>query len=224
MKIIHVVTGIAVASLMSLTGVATQSYAGGVNIGIGIAPAPIVVAPAPAPAPAPVYGQQPPDNYGPPPSGNEGPPPTDNYGPPPADNYGNPPAYNYAPPPAYAIQEPPPLVVIPGTYVYAVPGPSLNIVFYQGYWWRPYRGYWYRSSSYNGSWAFVRSSGVPRAIITLPPDYRRHLPSSGWIKYGEVQSNWKRWEKEKHWDHYDNRHAAEKNEEMRHDDRHHDYH
>lgn len=124
-KVGALVISIVGASLMILTGLATQSSAGWINLNIGVfAPSPVVVAPAP------------------------------------------PPAVVYAPPPAYVIQEPHSMVVIPGTYVYAVPDSRANIVFYQGYWWRPYGGHWYRAANYNGTWVHVGSEGVPHAVIT----------------------------------------------------------
>ncbi len=73
----------------------------------------------------------------------------------------------FAPPLAYEVAAPPPMVVIPGTYVYAVPDDRVNMFFYHGCWWRPYEGRWYRSARYNGSWAYVRSERVPRAVIEL---------------------------------------------------------
>jgi len=88
----------------------------------------------------------------------------------------------FAPPPAYVVPAPPPVVVIPGSYVYLVPGIDVDILFYHGYWWRPYQGHWYRSKSYNGPWGYYKN--VPRAIMALPPDYRRMPPGSERKKKG----------------------------------------
>ena len=63
------------------------------------------------------------------------------------------------------------MVVIPGTYIYAVPDIDVEILFYQGYWYRPHEGHWFRSKSYNGPWAYLDSHRVPRALFDLPPDY-----------------------------------------------------
>ena len=104
-------------------------------------------------------------------------------------------------PPPFVIQAPPPVVVIPGTYVYLVPGVDVDILFYHGYWYRPYEGRWYRASSYNGPWAYLEIGRVPRALITLPPDYRRVPPGYRRIPHGEMRENWGRWEHERHWDH-----------------------
>ena len=45
------------------------------------------------------------------------------------------------PPPAYVLPGPPQVIAIPGTYVYLVPGIAVEILFYQGYWYRPYEGH-----------------------------------------------------------------------------------
>lgn len=103
--------------------------------------------------------------------------------------------------PAYRFAAPPDVVVIPGTYVYMVPGIDVDILFFQGYWWRPYEGRWYRSRNYNGSWRYVAPASIPRGLRALPQDYRHHLsPGYERIPHRDVQRNWKKWEKEKYWD------------------------
>jgi hypothetical protein len=103
--------------------------------------------------------------------------------------------------PAYRFAAPPDVVVIPGTYVYMVPDINVDILFYQGYWWRPYKGQWYRSQDYNGLWRYVEPRGIPSGLRALPQDYRHRL-SSGYerIHNRDVQKNWKKWEKERYWD------------------------
>ena len=54
--------------------------------------------------------------------------------------------------PAIRFAAPPDVVVIPGTYVYMVPDIDVDVLFFQGYWWRPYQGHWYRSRDYKGGW------------------------------------------------------------------------
>jgi hypothetical protein len=45
--------------------------------------------------------------------------------------------------PAIRFAAPPDVVVIPGTsYVYMVPDIDVDVLFFQGYWWRPYEGRW----------------------------------------------------------------------------------
>ena len=111
----------------------------------------------------------------------------------------------FAPPPAYVVPAPPPLAAIPGSYVYVAPGLDVDILFYHGYWWRPYEGRWYRARHYNGPWGYMSGKRVPRAIIALPPDYRRVPPGYERIPYGQMKKNWGRWERERHWDRHDNR-------------------
>ncbi|OGW58281.1 MAG: hypothetical protein A2Z09_00165 [Nitrospirae bacterium RBG_16_43_8] len=102
--------------------------------------------------------------------------------------------------PAFVFSAPPAVVFIPGTYVYVVPDVDIDIVFYQGYWYRPYRDYWYLSTSYNGPWRHIDQKTVPIVLFKLPPDYRHVVSGQQRIPYGQVEKNWKNWEKEKYWD------------------------
>jgi hypothetical protein len=103
--------------------------------------------------------------------------------------------------PAIRFAAPPEVVVIPGTYVYMVPDIDTDVMFYQGYWWRPYEGHWYRSSDYKGRWSYVAPSRVPGGLRALPQDYRHRItPGHERIAHRDMQKNWKKWEKEKHWD------------------------
>ena len=103
--------------------------------------------------------------------------------------------------PAIRFAAPPDVVVIPGTYVYMVPDIDVDILFFQGYWWRPYEGHWYRSRNYKGSWRYVEPRRIPVGLRELPPDYRHRLsPEYQRVPHRDVQRNWKKWEKEKHWD------------------------
>lgn len=103
-------------------------------------------------------------------------------------------------PPLFTFSEPPELVVIPNTYVYFAPGIDIDIVFYNGYWYRPYNGYWYRGSSYNGPWHHIGRDRVPRYILNLPPDYRRVYRDYPRIPHRHVHDNWRQWERERYWD------------------------
>jgi hypothetical protein len=104
-------------------------------------------------------------------------------------------------PPDYRFAAPPEVVVIPGTYVYMVPDANVDVLFFQGYWWRPYEGRWYRSRDYNGRWDYIEPRDIPRGLRELPQDYRHRLsPRYERIPYRDVQSNWEKWEKEKYWD------------------------
>jgi hypothetical protein len=101
--------------------------------------------------------------------------------------------------PVYTFAAPPPLVVIPGTYAYFAPEARIDIVFYDGYWYRPHNGRWFRARGYDGPWTHV--SRVPRTIVDLPPDYRviyRRYPR---IEYRDFHRHWKKWERDRHWEH-----------------------
>jgi len=102
--------------------------------------------------------------------------------------------------PGLVIPAPPPLIVIPGTYVYYPPDVSVDIFFYHGYWYRPHRGGWYISNGYNGPWRAIGPGKVPRALISVPPTYRRMPPGHERMPHDTVKKNWRTWEKERHWD------------------------
>ena len=103
--------------------------------------------------------------------------------------------------PTVRFAAPPAVVVIPGTYVYMVPDIDVDVLFYQGYWWRPYQGHWYRSRDYKGRWHYIEPRRIPRGLRALPQDYRHRLsPGHERIPHRDVQRNWKKWEKDKHWD------------------------
>ena len=104
-------------------------------------------------------------------------------------------------PPAFVFNAPPSVVVIPGTYVYKVPGVAFDIFFYHGTWYRPYAGGWYWAPAYDGPWDYLPSSNVPVALMDLPPYYGEVPPGYAYIPYGELELNWGRWERERHWDH-----------------------
>jgi hypothetical protein len=98
---------------------------------------------------------------------------------------------------------PPPLVLIPGTYVYTAPDADADIIFYQGAWYRPHGGLWYMSNGHNGPWRALSPERVPRPLIGLPPNVRRVPPGQERMPYGHVERNWRRWERERHWDAHD---------------------
>lgn len=103
--------------------------------------------------------------------------------------------------PLFRFSAPPEVVVIPGTYVYMVPDIEVDVLFFQGYWWRPYEGRWYRSRDYKGQWSYVKPWRIPRGLKALPQDYRHRLsPGYERIHHGDVQRHWKKWEREKYWD------------------------
>jgi hypothetical protein len=123
--------------------------------------------------------------------------------------------------PAYRFAGPPEVVVIPGTYVYMVPDIDVDILFFQGYWWRPYKGHWYRSRDYKGSWRYVEPRRIPRGLRGLPHDYRHRLsPGYERVPHRDLERNWKKWEREKYWDRRgaQGRGRHSENDRWRHDD------
>jgi hypothetical protein len=106
---------------------------------------------------------------------------------------------NMEQPPPYSFPAPPEMAVIPGTYVYMVPNIGVEILFYQGAWYRPFRGHWFWGRSYNGPWVYLTPNRLPRVFLELPPGYRRLPPGYHHIPYSELHANWRRWEQERYW-------------------------
>lgn len=102
--------------------------------------------------------------------------------------------------PGLIMSAPPAMVVIPGSYVYYPPEVNLDIFFYRGYWYRPYGGAWYIANGYNGPWRTIGTGRVPRAVIGVPPHYRRVSYGYERMPYGTVRGNWHRWEREQYWE------------------------
>ena len=106
---------------------------------------------------------------------------------------------NFGLPPAQVFHAPPSVVVIPGTYVYRVPDTRVTILFYNGSWYRPYEGHWYRAYSYNGPWAYVAPAKVPRVLAGVP-HYGKVPAGYHRIPYRDLERNWARWQRVRHWD------------------------
>lgn len=102
--------------------------------------------------------------------------------------------------PPYTFETPPPLVVIPGTYAYYAPEADVEIVFYNGYWYRPHKLRWFRSRNYNGPWSFVAPGRIPQGLVELPSDYRMRFRDHPKIDYRDFRRNWRNWEKTRHWE------------------------
>ena len=101
-------------------------------------------------------------------------------------------------PPPLVIPAPPQLVIVPGTNIYVAPDIEGDLVFQQGFWWRPYNGHWYRSRSYRGPWDHIEHERVPPAIFGLPPGFRHQYHDHPRISHEEVERTWERREHEHH--------------------------
>lgn len=111
-------------------------------------------------------------------------------------------------PPPIVFQEPPAVIVLPDTnYVYVVPDISVDIFFWDGWWWRPWEGRWYRSRYYDRGWAYY--DRVPRFYYDVDPGWRgyyRHHDWHGhrwnheWIPNRQLQQHWKSWNNNRYWE------------------------
>lgn len=99
-------------------------------------------------------------------------------------------------PPPIVVANPPAVVMVPDSRVYFVPDPTIDIFFYDGYWWSPRGNRWYRARAYRGPWVVVRASIVPSAVIYMPRDYRVRYARAKRIEYVQWTRNRSRWERD----------------------------
>lgn len=113
----------------------------------------------------------------------------------------------YGPPPL-VLQAPPEVIVMPDTDdVYVVPDVSVELFFWNGWWWRQWDGRWYRSHSYDRGWTHY--SSVPTFYYDVDPDWRHRYRNRDWYGYRwnyeripnqRLQQNWKYWHDSRHWE------------------------
>lgn len=68
----------------------------------------------------------------------------------------------------------PEIVVVPATKVYYVKNYDCNLYRYGRYWYFVERNKWYRARDYRGPFVYVQTRSVPRAVVTVPVNYRRN--------------------------------------------------
>ncbi len=125
-------------------------------------------------------------------------------------------------PPAVVVAEPPEMVVVPESMVYFAPGVSVELLFYEGYWWTPKEGRWFRSRAHNGPWTVVGPRGVPAEIVHLPRDYRTVYVRGEHVPYGQLNRHWRHREIERREHRGDWKHVKEERKEARRDYKHHE--
>jgi len=100
------------------------------------------------------------------------------------------------------------VVALPDTAgVYVVPTISVDLFFWNGWWWRPYGGGWYRSRYYDHGWGYYRY--VPSFYYDVDPHWRGYYSNRHWngrpwnyqpVPHSQLQSNWSRWQKDRYWE------------------------
>ncbi|MGV8057809.1 MAG: hypothetical protein AB2L12_07295 [Smithellaceae bacterium] len=110
-------------------------------------------------------------------------------------------------PPVIEFQAPPDVVVLPDTNdVYVAPGLSIDLFFWNGFWWRPWEGRWYRSQYYDHGWTYYNS--VPRFYFDVDPYWRGNYQNHNWhghiwnyklIPHSQFQQKWKSWRSSGYW-------------------------
>jgi hypothetical protein len=104
----------------------------------------------------------------------------------------------------------PALEVVPGFPVYYAPRASVNLFFYDGFYWVFHDNNWYTSAWYNGPWALVGMYDVPEFILRVPvrfylfpPVYFSPWPRDSYPRWGDHygrdwesrRSGWDRWDR-----------------------------
>jgi len=111
-------------------------------------------------------------------------------------------------PPAIVFEAPPDVIALPDANgVYAVPGISIDLFFWNGFWWRPWEGRWYRSPYYDRDWVYYNA--VPQFYFYVDPYWRGYYQNHNWhghiwnyqpIPHAQLQHNWKGWQGSRYWE------------------------
>jgi hypothetical protein len=78
------------------------------------------------------------------------------------------------PAPVVVFQHEPDVILVPRTHVYYVADLDYDLYRYGRYWYINNGGYWYRAASYRGPFVNISVGLIPRSIMVLPAQYRRH--------------------------------------------------
>lgn len=78
------------------------------------------------------------------------------------------------PAPVVVFHDEPDVVLVPRSRVYYVEHDGYDLYRYGRYWYINDDGYWFRASSYRGPFLSIAIGRVPRSIVVVPAQYRRH--------------------------------------------------
>ena len=78
------------------------------------------------------------------------------------------------PAPVVVFDREPDVVLVPRSHVYYVEHSGYDLYRYGRYWYINDGGYWFRASSYRGPFLSIAVGRVPRSIVVVPAQYRRH--------------------------------------------------
>jgi len=78
------------------------------------------------------------------------------------------------PAPVVVFHDEPDVVLVPRSRVYYVEHDGYDLYRYGRYWYINDDGYWFRASSYRGPFLSIAVGRVPRSIVVVPAQYRRH--------------------------------------------------
>ena len=102
-------------------------------------------------------------------------------------------------PPAIVFEREPEVVIVPRSSVYYVPQAAEYDMYRLGpYWYINREGYWYRARNYQGPFTVIQYRRVPRAIVVVPADFRRHPLHPRGGPPGQLKKHWYRRGHRKH--------------------------
>ena len=78
------------------------------------------------------------------------------------------------PAPVVVFDRAPDVVLVPKSHVYYVDHSGYDLYRYGRYWYINDSGFWFRASSYRGPFMSIAVGRVPRPIVVVPAQYRRH--------------------------------------------------
>lgn len=78
------------------------------------------------------------------------------------------------PAPVVVFDREPDVVLVPRSHVYYVEHSGYDLYRYGRYWYINDSGFWFRASSYRGPFVSIAVGRVPRPIVVVPAQYRRH--------------------------------------------------
>lgn len=89
----------------------------------------------------------------------------------------------------------PRMTAVPGSRVSYARSSDRDVYRYGSYYYGYDGGRWYRSSTYRGPWIYVRGRVVPRAVYSVPADYRRNWRGDyNYWSHRDYDPDWERFQ------------------------------
>jgi len=93
--------------------------------------------------------------------------------------------------PGFHVEAAPEMVMVPGAPVYFAPRVSVDLFFFDGFWFTRDHDHWYRGHDYRGPWKEVNARYVPPPVHRVRSDYRARYAREKHIPYGQLKKHWR---------------------------------